>query len=132
MAYTEKNGTLHCENVALTDIAQQYGTPTYVYSAASITSQYQALEDALKNAIPADRMPMLCYACKANSNVAILRHLKNLGSGLEIVSEGELIRGLKAGFDPKHIVSTGVGKQVSEIKALLTNGVHQLNVESIP
>ncbi len=127
----EQNGVLHVDGVALPDIAKDIGTPAYVYSTAEIKKQYEALQDAMKRAIPADRQPMLCYACKANSNIAILSYLRSLGSGLEIVSEGELVRGLKAGFDPAHIVSTGVGKQTSEITAGLNAGIHQFNVESL-
>lgn len=129
--FSEIDGVLYAENVSLSDIAAEAGTPSYVYSKASITHQFEALQNAMKTALPADRQPLLCYACKANSNVAVLSLLKTLGSGLEIVSEGELIRGLKAGFDPSKIVSTGVGKQRSEIEAQLRAGIHQINVESI-
>lgn len=130
--FQEKNGVLHADNVALSDVAREYGTPTYVYAASSIRDQYEKLAGAMARALPADRQPMLCYACKANSNVAILRVLQNLGCGLEIVSEGELRRGIKAGFDPARIVSTGVGKQTAEITAALEAGIHQFNVESLP
>src|SRR5262245_10715697 len=111
MGFLEKNNELFVEDVALTDLAKKHGTPTYIYSAAHIRGQFKALKDAMAKALPADKQPLLCYACKANSNVAILSLLNSIGSGLEIVSEGELRRGLKAGFDPKKIVSTGVGKQ---------------------
>ena len=130
--YEEKNGVLNVDGMPLPDIAKQYGTPTYVYSADVIATQYNALKGAMERALPADRQPKLCYACKANSNVAILSYLRSLGSSLEIVSEGELRRGLKAGFDASEIVSTGVGKSDSEIKACLEAGIHQFNVESIP
>lgn len=130
--FTEKKGVLHVDNVPLPRVAEQFGTPCYVYSAAVITAQYNKLKTAMKKALPAGRQPMLCYACKASSNIAILHLLKGLGSGLEIVSEGELVRGLKAGFDANRIVSTGVGKQKSEIKAALQAGIHQFNIESLP
>ncbi len=130
--FNEKNGVLHCDDVALPDIAREFGTPTYVYSASVIRAQYEALAGAMKAALPADRQPLLCYACKANSNVAVLKLLQSLGAGLEIVSEGELKRGLKAGFDANKIVSTGVGKKDSEISACLKAGIHQFNVESLP
>lgn len=130
--YQEINGVLHVDNVPLPQIAEEFGTPTYVYSAGVIKSQYDALSGAMKKALPADRQPLLCYACKANSNIAILSYLRSLGSALEIVSEGELQRGLKAGFDAGQIVSTGVGKSDSEITACLNAGIHQFNVESIP
>lgn len=132
IGFTEKNGILHGDNVNLEEIANTYGTPTYVYSASHITQQFQSLKDALAQAIPGDKQPLLCYACKANSNLAVLQLLKNMGSGLEIVSEGELKRGLKAGFDPQTIVSTGVGKTDSEIKSALEAGIHQFNIESLP
>ena len=130
--FTEKNGVLCADNIPLSEIAKQFGTPAYVYAASSIRDQYEKLAGAMKKALPADRQPMLCYACKANSNIAILKLLQNMGSGLEIVSEGELHRGLKAGFDPGRIVSTGVGKQVSEIAEGLNAGIHQFNIESLP
>ena len=131
-SYAVKNGVLHCEDVPLTDLAAAVGTPCYVYSSASIKNQYRKLETALQNALPQNQQPLLCYACKANSNLAVLKYLQSLGAGLEIVSEGELYRGLRAGFDPQKIVSTGVGKQKSEIKACLEAGILQINVESKP
>lgn len=132
IGFTQKNGILHADDIALTDIAAEFGTPAYVYAASSIRDQYEKLAGAMRKKLPAERQPMLCYACKANSNVAILRLLQTLGSGLEIVSEGELRRGLKAGFDPARIVSTGVGKQASEISECLKARIHQFNVESLP
>lgn len=130
--FVEKNGVLHVDEVALPHLAQEFGTPTYVYSASVIRAQYDALKNAMLKALPEDRQPMFCYACKANSNIAVLSLLRGLGSGLEIVSEGELVRALKAGFDPGRIVSTGVGKQDREIEACLKAGIHQFNVESLP
>lgn len=130
--YEEINGVLHVDGIPLPDIAEQHGTPTYVYSSDVIKAQYEALKGAMERALPADRQPLLCYACKANSNIAVLSYLRSLGSSLEIVSEGELQRGLKAGFDASKIVSTGVGKSNSEITACLNAGIHQFNVESIP
>jgi diaminopimelate decarboxylase len=130
--FLEKDGVLHADGVSLADIAAEVGTPAYVYSAHVISEQFAKLKGAMEKAIPKDRQPLLCFACKANSNVAVIRHLREMGSGLEIVSEGELIRALKAGFDPKKIVSTGVGKQKSEIAACLRAGILQFNVESIP
>lgn len=130
--FKEQNGVLYAENVPLPRIAEELGTPAYVYSTAHIRTQFERLQGVMRAALPADRQPLLCYACKANSNQAILSLLRSLGSGLEIVSEGELERGLKAGFDPQTIVSTGVGKTSSEIAALLKAGIHQINIESIP
>ena len=130
--FTEIDGVLNADNVPLTQIAKEFGTPTYIYSASEIKSQYDALSNAMKRTLPKDRQPLLCYACKANSNVAILSYLRSLGCSLEIVSEGELHRGLKAGFKAEQIVSTGVGKQRREIIACLKAGIHQFNVESFP
>jgi diaminopimelate decarboxylase len=130
--FKEKNNSLYVEALPLKQIASEYGTPCYVYSATAIHTQYEMLKGAMRDALPASRQPLLCYACKANSNIAILKLLKDMGAGLEIVSEGELVRGLRAGFDPAKIVSTGVGKQDSEIEACLEAGIHQFNVESLP
>lgn len=130
--YEEINGVLHVDGVSLKDIAKQYGTPAYVYSADVIKSQYNALKGAMERALPADKQPKLCFACKSNSNVGILSYIRSLGGDLEIVSEGELRRGLKAGFKGDQIVSTGVGKTDSEIKACLEAGIHQFNIESVP
>jgi len=132
VGFVEKDGVLHCDDVALTAIAAEVDTPCYVYSAAHIRAQYDALAGAMEREMPSDRQPMLCYACKANSNVAVLRVLQSRGAGLEIVSEGELHRGLAAGFDAGRIVATGVGKQDGEIAACLDKGIHQFNVESLP
>lgn len=132
IGFHERNGQLHVENIPLAQIAEKYGTPAYIYSAGHMRSQYEKLKDAMAKALPGDKQPLICYACKANSNIAVLKLLKECGSGLEIVSEGELIRGLKAGFDPQKIVSTGVGKTESEITACLKAGIRQFNVESIP
>ncbi len=127
-----KNGELYAEGVALSDIATKHGTPAYVYSTSHIRAQYGALKSAMERALPSDRQPLLCYACKANSNQAILTLLSSLGSGLEVVSEGEFSRGLRAGFDASRIVSTGVGKSDTEIEAQIRAGIHQINVESLP
>ncbi|NCT40661.1 MAG: diaminopimelate decarboxylase [Alphaproteobacteria bacterium] len=132
VGFVEKNGVLHCDDVALPVIAAEVDTPVYVYSAAHIRAQYDALAGAMVKALPETRQPMLCYACKANSNLAVLKVLQAQGSGLEIVSEGELHRGLAAGFDAGRIVATGVGKQDSEIAVCLDKGIHQFNVESLP
>jgi diaminopimelate decarboxylase len=132
MTFSEKNGVLHADNIPLPQIAKKFGTPTYVYSADVIRAQFDRLNNALKSVLPKNKIPMLCYACKASSNIAILKLLNNLGAGLEIVSEGELVRGRKAGFDASKIVSTGVGKQRGEIESLIAAGVHQINVESLP
>ncbi|MBK9584701.1 MAG: diaminopimelate decarboxylase [Alphaproteobacteria bacterium] len=129
-AFHDKKGILHVEDIPLPEIARQVGTPCYVYSAASIRSQYGALKSALEKVFPPERMPVLCYACKANSNIAILRVLQQLGSGLEIVSEGELFRGIEAGFRGDRIISTSFGKNEQEIRACLEADIHQFIIES--
>lgn len=128
--FSEHNGVLHVDSIPLHAVAEIAGTPTYIYSASSIRNQFHALQDALKKALPADHQPKLCYACKANSNIAILRLLQTLGSGLEIVSDGELFRGLKAGFHGNQIISTSFGKNEAEIKACLDANIYQFNIES--
>lgn len=129
--FIEQDNILGVENVSFADIALETGTPTYVYSKTRIAAQYQRLKDALKSHLPADKQPLLCYACKANSNLAILRLIKNLGCGLEIVSEGELRKGLKAGFRGNQIISTSFGKTAAEIKACLEADILQFNIESL-
>lgn len=128
--FIEKNGVLHADDVPLPDIARMAGTPCYVYSAQAIRAQYERLSAAMRKALPAERQPLLCYACKANSNIAILKVLEKLGSGLEIVSEGELFRGLKAGFTGDRIISTSFGKHEAEIAYCLDAGIAQFNIES--
>lgn len=130
--FSYKQNVLYCEDVNLQELSDTHGTPLYVYSKASIEQQMEKLKSAMSKHLPADRQPMFCYACKANSNLAVLTLLRQAGSSLEIVSEGELRRGLAAGFKGEQIVATGVGKTASEIKALLEANVHQINVESIP
>ncbi len=130
IGFNDKDGVLHIDDISLSYIADKYNTPCYVYSASVIRAQFKALKDAMARALPADRQPLLCYACKANSNIAILKLLKTLGSGLEIVSEGELFRGLKAGFTGDKIISTSFGKNEEEIKACLKADILQFNIES--
>jgi len=119
------DGVLHAERVSLVDIARQHGTPAYVYSRATIERHWHAFDDAL-----ADHPHLICYAVKANSNLAILNLMAKMGSGFDIVSIGELERVLTAGGDPKKIVFSGVGKRVDEIERALEVGIHCFNVES--
>jgi diaminopimelate decarboxylase len=130
--FHEINGELCADGVPLSSIAEAYGTPTYVYSAGEMKKQYAALAGAMREYLPADQQPLLCFACKANSNLGVLAYLRSLGAGLEVVSGGELTRGLKAGFNPAHIVFTGVGKTRDEMILGLRSGIHQFNVESVP
>src|SRR5437868_11141807 len=122
-----RGGQLHAENVPVEQIAAAVGTPVYVYSMASFVEQYRALAAALA---PVD--PLICYAVKANSNLAVLRVFGRLGAGADVVSEGELRRALAAGIPPERIVFSGVGKTRTELEAAIDAGIHQINVESIP
>lgn len=115
---------LFAEGVAVADIAQQHSTPTYVYSRATLERHWTAFDDAFEG-----RPHLICYAVKANSNIAILDILARLGSGFDIVSVGELERVLKAGGSPSKIVFSGVGKRHDEIRRALDVGIRCFNVE---
>ncbi len=118
---------LHCESVDLAAVAQLYGTPTYVYSAATMADNYARL---LKSLAGLD--VQLCYAMKANSNLAVLRHFANLGSAFDLVSGGEIRRVLAAKADVRRSVFAGVGKTEAEIALALENGIFAFHVESEP
>ena len=120
-----RNNRLHAEELDLNLIAEQYSTPTYVYSRDTLECNYVAYSEALKGC-----EHLVCYAVKANSNIAVLNVLARLGAGFDIVSIGELERVLVAGGDPKRIVFSGVGKQVHEMQRALEVGVYCFNVES--
>ena len=113
------------EGVTLADVAARFGTPCYVYSRAALTSAYQAYRDAL-----AGRDALVCYAVKANSNLAILDVFARLGAGFDIVSGGELARVLAAGGDPGKVLFSGVGKSRAEMRQALEAGIFCFNVES--
>ncbi|KZX85465.1 diaminopimelate decarboxylase [Oleiphilus sp. HI0009] len=123
--FTLKNGQLYAENASLQDIAEQYGTPTYVYSRAAFEQSFLAYKNAF-----GDHDHLVCYAVKANSNLAVLSILAHLGAGFDIVSIGELKRVLAAGADASKVVFSGVGKQADEMAEALKAGVHCFNVES--
>ena len=120
---------LRVEGVALAGIAARFGTPCYVYSRAALTAAYAGYRDALQAHGLADRS-LVCYAVKANSNLAILNLFARLGAGFDIVSGGELARVLAAGGSPEKIVFSGVGKSRAEMRAALEAGIHCFNVES--
>ena len=120
-----KNGELHCEDVAIAALAEQYGTPLFVYSRATLERHWHAFDAAL-----AGHDHLVCYAVKANSNLAVLNLLARLGSGFDIVSGGELQRVLQAGGKPSGIVFSGVGKQTREIEDALALDILCFNVES--
>lgn len=124
-----RNGRLYAEDVALADIAARFGTPCYVYSAATITRHYRVFDEALS--ATADGSPhLICYAVKANSNLGILGLLADMGAGFDIVSGGELERVLRAGGEAQKIVFSGVGKRVNEMQRALEVGIRCFNVES--
>ena len=120
-----QDNQLMAEAVPLTRIAEQFGTPCFVYSRAALEQHYRAYEEAL-----AGCDHLVCYAVKANSNLAVLSVLAKLGSGFDIVSGGELARVLAAGGDPGKVIFSGVGKTAAEMAAALDAGIHCFNVES--
>ena len=120
-----QNGTLLAEQAPLAELAQRFGTPLYVYSRAALEKNYHAFDEAFA-AVP----HQVCYAVKANSNLAVLNVLARLGSGFDIVSGGELARVLAAGGDASKVVFSGLGKQADEIKAALAVDIACFNVES--
>ena len=119
------NGLLHCEQANLEELAAQYGTPAYIYSKNAILARWHEYQDAL-NGVPS----RVCFAVKANSNLAVLATLARAGAGFDIVSGGELYRVLKAGGDPASVVFSGVGKTAAEITFALEQGIHSFNCES--
>ena len=118
--------SLNCESVALSQVADQFGTPSYVYSKAAMTEAMSAYLNAL-----GDHPGMICYAVKANSNLAVLQLLAELGAGFDIVSAGELARVLAAGGRADKVVFSGVAKKREEMVAALEAGIHCFNVESV-
>jgi len=124
-AFTYRGAELFAEGVALSAIAERFGTPTYVYSRAHIEQQYRAYAEALQGV-----EHLVCFAVKANSNLGVLNLLARLGAGFDIVSRGELERVLAAGGEPGKIVFSGVGKTRDDMRRALQIGVHCFNVES--
>ena len=123
--FNYQQGRLYAEEVDLAGLAQQYGTPAYVYSRATIERHWRAFDAAM-----AGVEHLVCYAVKANSNLAVLNLMARLGSGFDIVSLGELERVIAAGGDPHKVVFSGVGKRSSEIRRALELGIYCFNVES--
>ncbi len=123
----QADGQLWAEELPLTDLAQQYGTPLFVYSRATLERHWSAFDDAVS-----EHPHLVCYAVKANSNLGVLNVLARLGSGFDIVSVGELERVITAGGDAKKIVFSGVGKTASEMRRALELGIKCFNVESEP
>ena len=131
IGFSEKNGQWFAEGVSLAQLAKDFGTPLYVYSKEAICSAYRAYDAACIRP-NGTRRARVHYAMKANSNLAVLDELKQLGAGFDLVSGGELARALHIGADPKSLVFAGVGKSSLEIEDALRTGVKCINVESIP
>ena len=122
-------GELMMEDVSLNSIADRFGTPCFVYSKAALTKAYLSLDSALRTAGKGRRY-LICYAVKANSNLAVLELFASLGAGFDIVSGGELMRVLKAGGDPRKVVFSGLGKTSAEMKLALQANIKCFNIES--
>lgn len=122
-----RHGHLHAEEVPLSRIAEQVGTPFYVYSAATLERHFQVFSQAFQGLDA-----LVCFAVKANSNLAVLRLFAKLGAGADVVSEGEARRALAAGIPASRIVFSGVGKTRRELEFALDQGIMQINVESVP
>ena len=125
--FTHRDGELYAEEVPVAQIAASVGTPFYLYSAGALEARYRSFAEAF-----APPWPLVCYAVKANSNLAVLRLFAGLGAGADVVSEGELRRALAAGIPPDRIIFSGVGKTGDELDAALGAGIHQINIESVP
>jgi diaminopimelate decarboxylase len=123
--FAYRDGEMHAEGVALSAIAQQVGTPFYCYSAAALRAAMREFTDAMKG-----MRANVCYAMKANSNLAVIRLFGEMGAGADIVSEGEMRRALAAGIPAHRIIYSGVGKKAAELMSALQAGVGQINVES--
>jgi diaminopimelate decarboxylase len=123
--FPRREGQLQVEGVAVSDIIREVGTPAYLYSAGALASSYDAMAAAF-----ADRKHLICYAIKANMNLAVVRTLVTRGAGIDVTSRGELYRALRAGADPAKIVYSGVGKRDDEIEAALEAGIKLFNIES--
>jgi diaminopimelate decarboxylase len=124
--FTYREDELYCEDVPVRKIAAEVGTPFYLYSHATLTRHYNAFSEAF-----ADMEKLICFSAKANTNLAILKLFATAGCGLDIVSGGELFRGLQAGFAPERIVYSGVGKRVDEIDYALKSDILMFNLESL-
>ncbi|AKJ43646.1 diaminopimelate decarboxylase [Pragia fontium] len=125
--FNYKDGQLYAENMPVAELAARFGTPLYIYSRATIERHWHAFDNALSN-----HPHLICYATKANSNLAFLNILARLGSGFDIVSQGELERVLAAGGDPAKVIFSGVAKTEGEMRRALEVGIRCFNVESIP
>jgi diaminopimelate decarboxylase len=124
-----KNGKLHMEGLAVDSIAEKFGTPVYCYSTEQIAENFNAYKKALGGVMPADKFT-ICYAMKANSNLAVIHLLARLGAGADVVSGGEMYRAFKGGVRAEKMIFSGVGKSDAEITKAVKNNILQINVES--
>jgi diaminopimelate decarboxylase len=125
-----RDGMLHAEDVAIADIADAAGTPVYVYSTATITRHYILYADAMARAAGSKDKAHVFYAMKANSNIGVLETLAKLGSGADVVSEGEIRKAMRAGIPAQKIVFSGVGKTAAELAHAVDMGLYQVNIET--
>jgi len=124
--FNYQNRELFCEDVPVKVIAKEVGTPFYLYSYATLKRHFLVFSKEFENI-----EHLVCYSAKANSNLAVLKTFANLGSGLDIVSGGELRKGLESGFSPEKMVYSGVGKRIDEIDFALNKGILMFNIESM-
>src|SRR5260370_22413129 len=120
-----QSGRFTCDGVPLSSLARRFGTPTYVYSASTLLRNVRSLARRLAG-IPS----LICYSVKANSNLKILRLLRQAGAGFDVVSGGELLRALRAGSEPDRVVFSGVGKTAPEVDAAIRTALLMFNLES--
>lgn len=123
--YAYRDGSLYAEDVPVDDIANEYGTPTYVYSQGTLTGHLKTVADAFR-----ELAPLVCFSVKSLSNIHVLRQIAETGAGVDVVSGGELHRALLAGVPPDRIVFAGVGKSEAELRMAVTTGIRSVNVES--
>lgn len=128
--FSHRNGELFAENIPLSVIAEEFGTPTYVYSKAALIENFSAYANACKANGRDEKTALVCYSVKSNSNLAVLNLLHRLGSGFDIVSGGELLRVIAAGGDPRKVIFSGVGKTHEEMRLALQHDILCFNVES--
>lgn len=125
--FNYQNDELYAENLKVSDLVREFGSPLYIYSKATLTRHMQAFETALQG-----RRHLICYAVKANANLSLLALMRVLGAGFDVVSEGELRRVLKVGADPQKVIFSGVGKTRAELEFAVRSGIGCINIESEP
>ncbi len=125
--FNYQDGALFCEGLPVKHLAEQFGTPLYIYSKGAFASNFRSLKEAFKSQ---GLSPLICYSVKANSNLSVLNALKALGAGFDVVSGGEIFRAQKIGADPKKVVYAGVGKRREDIEMAIKWGILMFNVES--